>query len=258
MRWDYLESVEAEPVDAALERVARASFADLSRAGRPGARYVEPTMKRVPLLPLIILFLSGCPETPSEPDASPVPDAFASDDAAIDAFAMDDAAMGDAAMGDAATASDATLLADARGTDATTTPDATITGECATAIVAIQAAAMDVWLLSESDRPITTRVFPGEGAAAPTQADVVRLATPPAGARSETRATDRFFRVLEPAPGASDTSPATLEAAITAGLSDLVYVAIVDLSAPAEVRVILAGRTACGEVVFVESVSIET
>ena len=39
----------------------------------------------------------------------------------------------------------------------------------------------------------------------------------------------------------------------------LIYVAIIeDPSRSAEVRVILAGRTACGELVFIESVSIET
>jgi hypothetical protein len=79
----------------------------------------------------------------------------------------------------------------------------------------------------------------------------------PAGASATVRETDRFARAFEPAPGSPDEAPAALSTALGA-LSDPLYVAIVSPDEPAVVRVILVGRTRCGELVWLESISIET
>jgi len=122
----------------------------------------------------------------------------------------------------------------------------------------LQAAAADVLFLSESDRVIEVRVFVGDGGSAPTEASVVAFAGLPAIAASATRPTENFARAFEPDLGAPKTAPATLVAAIDASLTDLIYVAIIDPALPAEVHVILAGRTLCGDIILLQSVSIET
>lgn len=122
----------------------------------------------------------------------------------------------------------------------------------------LMAAAANVLFLSESDRPIEVHFYAGEGSAAPTEASVVAKAALAASATHMTRPTANFARAFEPNVGAPETAPATLSAAIDANLHDLIYVAIIDPAAPAEVHVILAGRTACGDLVFLQSISIET
>lgn len=135
--------------------------------------------------------------------------------------------------------------------------DGECAGSCTSEITAIQEAAAAVWFLSESDRPITVQVFEGEGLSAPTLETVLAHAMAPAGASATVRETDRFARAFEPAPGSPDEAPAVLGAALGA-LSDPLYVAIVSPDEPAVVRVILVGRTRCGELVWLESISIET
>jgi hypothetical protein len=127
---------------------------------------------------------------------------------------------------------------------------------CASEIGAIQEAAAAVWFLSESDRPITVQVREGP-AGAPSLESVLAQAMAPAGAIATVRETARFARAFEPAPGSPEDAPARLRAALGA-LSDVLYVAITDPTMRAEVRVILVGRTRCGDLVWLESVSIET
>jgi hypothetical protein len=135
--------------------------------------------------------------------------------------------------------------------------DGECAGSCTSEITAIQEAAAAVWFLSESDRPITVQMFEGEGLSAPTLETVLAHAMAPAGASATVRASDTFAVHFEPAPGSPDEAPAALSTALGA-LSDLLYVAIVSPDEPAVVRVILVGRTRCGELVWLESISIET
>lgn len=128
---------------------------------------------------------------------------------------------------------------------------------CATEVAAIQDAAAQVWLLSESDRPITVQVFEGEGTSAPNLETVLARAMAPTDVSVDVRETDRFARAFQPAPGASEDAPAQLAAALGA-LTDTLYVGIVSPEEPAVVRVIFVGRTRCGELVWLESVAIET
>ncbi|MBX7195859.1 MAG: hypothetical protein K1X94_27640 [Sandaracinaceae bacterium] len=130
-------------------------------------------------------------------------------------------------------------------------------GSCTPAITAIQEAAASVWFLSESDRAITVQVFDGEGTTAPTLETVLAHAMAPAGSTSSVRGADTYALHFEPAPGAADEAPAALGTALGA-LSDPLYVAIVSPENPAAVRVIYVGRTPCGELVWLESISIET
>jgi hypothetical protein len=101
------------------------------------------------------------------------------------------------------------------------------------------------------------QVFEGEGLSAPTLETVLARAMASAGASATVREVDRFVRAFEPAPGAADEVPAQLATALGV-LGDALYVAIVSPDEPAVVRVILVGRTRCGELVWLESVSIET
>jgi len=135
--------------------------------------------------------------------------------------------------------------------------DGECAGSCTPEVTAIQEAAAQVWFLSESDRPITVQVFEGEGTSAPTLETVLAHAMAPAGASATVRETDRFARAFEPAPGAAEEAPAQLSSALGA-LSEPPYLAIISPDEPAVVRVILVGRTRCGELVWLESVSIET
>ncbi len=130
--------------------------------------------------------------------------------------------------------------------------------DCGESIAAIDAAASEVWFLSESDRGLSMEVFAGEGTSAPTLESVLARAMAPAGATSSVRDASTFARHFEPAPGSPEEAPAMLEAAIAATLTDLLYVAIVNPANRAEIRVILVGRTECGDLVWIESISIET
>lgn len=207
-------------------------------------------MKTLPLLPALALAaLLGCDPAATSPDAGP---ACACDTgmAADTALSLDAVVLVDAPSAtDTAFRSEETY-------DAPASSDAPST--CNEATTALQAAAVNVLFLSESDRVIEVRVFAGEGATAPTEASVVALAGLPATATSSTRPVANFAEAFEPNLGAPKSAPATLSAAIEASLSDLIYVTIVDPARGAEVHVILAGRTSCGDLVFLRSVSIET
>ncbi len=200
-------------------------------------------MKSAPLwLSLPLIALLGCPTTEASSD---VGNACACDTGmAPDTGSAFDAA----ALLDAAATND--VGSDAGSQDAPAT--------CSNMTTMLEAAAANVLFLSESDRMIEVRVFAGAGTSAPTEASVVARAALSASATSATRPTANFARAFEPNVGALETAPATLSAAIDASLRDLIYVAIIDPAAPAEVHVILAGRTLCGDLVFLQSISIET
>jgi hypothetical protein len=210
-----------------------------------------------PVFVLSLIALPSCTGSTAAGDTGVV-DAAGSDAAVIDGALVDTGSGSDANAGtDAATlgdAGDAGSLAD--GGDATTA------GTCDASIAAIAAALPDVLFLSESDRVISLLVFSGEGNVAPTLDHVLALAAPlPAGATSEVRTTDRYLNAFEPASASAPaTAPMALADAVNAALTDLIYVAIhdPDPAHAAEVRVILAGRTACGQLVWLESISIET
>jgi hypothetical protein len=115
---------------------------------------------------------------------------------------------------------------------------------------------------SESDYPIEVLSAAGEGAAAPTPETVARVvgASPEATIESDTEA--RFWArvvvdptVFVPVP---ETQPAALRAAFEALASDRIVVRAIEPDAPAEVHVFLVGRTACGDLVALASISIET
>jgi hypothetical protein len=120
----------------------------------------------------------------------------------------------------------------------------------------------DVLFLSESDRPLELVSYAGEGASAPTAELVLALSGAPEGSTAELRDPANYFRALEPASGDADPdAAAAIEAAFGASLTDVIYVAVhLPDSDPyhAEVRVYLVGRTACGDLAGVRSISVET
>lgn len=209
------------------------------------------TMKTPLLLPaLAVVALLGCdPTTPVNVHSDAGPSCACDANMAADTTLPPDAV----ALVDAPIATDTAFSNEPSHDAARDTP-----GTCNEATTALQAAAVDVLFLSESDRVIEVRVFAGEGAAAPTEASVVALARLPESAASSTRPVENFSQAFEPNLGAPKSAPATLSAAIEASLSDLIYVTIVDPALGAEVHVILAGRTTCGDLIFLRSVSIET
>jgi DNA uptake protein ComE-like DNA-binding protein len=112
--------------------------------------------------------------------------------------------------------------------------------------------------LSESDRPFDIVVFPGAGTSAPTAASVLALVDAEAGSTALLRSPDDYFTALEP-----EDSPdaAAVQAAYGAQLTDVVYVAVFKPESDpynAEVDVYLVGRTACGDLVGIHAISIET
>lgn len=120
----------------------------------------------------------------------------------------------------------------------------------------------DLLFLSESDRPIDVVSFPGAGTAAPTAASLVALVQPEAGSTTETRDPSDFYVDFEAASSTADPNAgADVQAAIAAQLTDVVYIAIIPpIGGPnqAEVDVYLVGRTACGDLVGLHAISIET
>ena len=205
-------------------------------------------MKTPPLLPALALAaLLGCDPAATSPDAGP-------------ACACDTGMAADTAPSlDAVVLVDAPIVIDTAFTNELSDDAARDTPRsCNDVTTMLQSAAANVLFLSESDRVIEVVVFAGAGATAPTEASVVALAGLPATATSSTRPTASFAAAFETNPGAPKSAPATLSAAIEANLSDLIYVTIVDPERSAEVHVILAGRTACGDLVFLRSISIET
>ncbi len=111
--------------------------------------------------------------------------------------------------------------------------------------------------LSESDRPLDVVAFPGQGATTPTAASVLALVNAPPGSTSQLRATADYYGDLE----ADDAAAAAVQAAFTAQLTDVTYVAVF---APAGsinmalVDVYLVGRTTCGDLVGLHAISVET
>ncbi len=122
----------------------------------------------------------------------------------------------------------------------------------------------DLLFMSESDRPLDVVSYAGAGDAAPTAQQVLSLVGAPAGSTAELRSVANFNANLEPSSGTADPgAAAAVESAVTSQLSDVVYVAIhhpPSASDPysAEVDVYLVGRTACGDLVGLHSVSVET
>lgn len=199
---------------------------------------------------LLALFLAaGCDPTSST-------------DAGIDAPSLDvpmldvpglDATTDAPITADTPATIDAPIAADVPATDAPTA--------CSIDLDVIRANRVDLLFTSESDYPIVVEVFAGEGAAAPTEADVVRLAMPEAGSTTAVENVDRWWPhvVVDPtvAPPVPDTRPAELRAAVEAELTDLTYVRVTEPSNPYQIQVFLVGR-ACGDLVWLRSTSVET
>ncbi len=120
----------------------------------------------------------------------------------------------------------------------------------------------DLLFTSESDRPFDLVSFPGAGHSAPTVDRVLGLLATPQGYTGELRSVDNFYVCFEPANGNADPNAAALvQAAVQARLSDLIYVAVhAPAGSPyqAEVHVYLLGRTQCGDLVGLHSISVET
>lgn len=117
----------------------------------------------------------------------------------------------------------------------------------------------DLLLMSESDRQIDIVSFPGAGTTAPTASMLHTLVGAPSSTTTETRSVDDFFVVLEPSSDAADPNAAAIvEAAVRAQLTNLLYVKLHSATDPAVVQVYLVGRTACGDIVGLHSISIET
>jgi hypothetical protein len=116
--------------------------------------------------------------------------------------------------------------------------------------------------MSESDRPLDVVSWPGAGTAPPTAAQIVALTHPEAGSRTETRDPNNFYGDFEPSSSTADpNAAAAVQAAFAAQLTDVVYIAVIPpLGGPnqAEVDVYLVGRTACGDLVGLHAISIET
>ncbi len=127
---------------------------------------------------------------------------------------------------------------------------------------AVQPTLDDLLFLSESDRAIEIVRFPGEGTTAPTPASLLALVHEVPGSAAQLRDTAHYFVALEPSSDMADPgAAAALEAAVGASLTDVIYVAIfLPSSDPnhAEVRVYLVGRSACGDLVGLRSISVET
>jgi len=110
--------------------------------------------------------------------------------------------------------------------------------------------------MSESDRPFDVLTFAGQGTTAPTAASVLALVNAPSGSTSALRNVSDFYGDLE----ADDTAAKAVETEFGT-LKDVVYVAVF---APANsidkalVDVYLVGRTSCGDLVALHSISVET
>ncbi len=116
--------------------------------------------------------------------------------------------------------------------------------------------------MSESDRPIELVSFAGAGGVAPTGASVLALLGKPAGYTAEVRDVANYYVAFEPSSSSADPSAAAaVEAAISAQLTDVIYVAI---HAPAGsidqalVDVYLVGRNCRGDLVGLHAIAVET
>jgi hypothetical protein len=91
---------------------------------------------------------------------------------------------------------------------------------------------------------------------------VLALVSEVPGMTVEQRDPSNYYVAFEPASDMADANAGTaLEAAVTANLTDVIYVAVsLPHSDPyhAEVRVYLLGRDGCGNLVGLESIAVET
>jgi DNA uptake protein ComE-like DNA-binding protein len=116
--------------------------------------------------------------------------------------------------------------------------------------------------MSESDRPFDLVMFTGAGATAPTAESVLALVGAQAGSTAEVRDVSNYYVGFEPSGmGDGMAAAAAVQAAISAQLTDVVYIAIHPPAGSinqAEVGVYLLGRTRCGDLVGLHAISIET
>lgn len=196
-------------------------------------------------LVVVSLLLSvGCGSDPAiAPDAGVTPDSGA----------VDAATPLDAGTRDASSSDDAGAASDAM-------PDAPVAPTCDTG--PIEALLDGLLYTSESDYPLQVVTHPDEGAAAPTPADVARLASASAAATIETDTEERFWAhvVVDPtrAPPIPEGNPVALRDAFESLTTDRIVVRIIEPTSAATVLVYLAGRTSCGALVWLSSASIET
>jgi hypothetical protein len=118
----------------------------------------------------------------------------------------------------------------------------------------------DVLFMSESDRALLLVSYPGAGASPPTAASVLALVGAPAGSTAALRDPASFYAGFEPSgSSAHPSAPKYIQAAFTSKVTDVVYVAVTP-PAPnqALVQVYLVGRTSCGDLVGLTSISVET
>lgn len=120
----------------------------------------------------------------------------------------------------------------------------------------------DLLFMSESDRPFDLVFFTAAGATPPTAQSVLALVHATPGSTAELRDVANFYVALEPASETADPKAGqALQGAFTTMLTDVVYVAVhAPSSSPdrAQVQVYLLGRTRCGDLVGIHSISIET
>jgi hypothetical protein len=207
----------------------------------------------------------AAPVTPdaATPDAAPVTPDAATPDAATPDAATPDASVADAARPDAATPDAA--LPDAAVPDAAV-PDAAVADAappdagmfdplCGDELrQLLEVAADGLFFPSESDYPFIV-VLAADDGAGPIPAEVARGFDPVAAGEGEVRDFGALFDRL----GAFDDPQIAarydnLRRALEANLTDLAVYRFNEI----EVRVLILGRTACGEIAGVTTVSIET
>jgi hypothetical protein len=110
--------------------------------------------------------------------------------------------------------------------------------------------------MSESDRPFDVVTFVGQGTQAPTAASVLALVNAQTGSTSALRSVSDFYADLE-----NDANAATAVQTEFGTLKDVIYVAVFKPSTSIDkslVDVYLVGRTSCGDLVALHSISVET
>jgi hypothetical protein len=187
-----------------------------------------PTMRAL----LLVVLLAGCGDAQTSVDAA-LPDAVVTIDAAPADAAPADAAPADAAPADA-------------GADATP--------GCAADLTADLAPVIDGLLyLSESDYPFEMVSVADAGNGAITAAHLRDLLGYAAGTVMETRTLDEFFTAYL-LGGADGDRYTEMRAILEAHLTDLTVIRLDTI----QVHVYVVGRTACGEIAGVTTISVET
>jgi DNA uptake protein ComE-like DNA-binding protein len=117
----------------------------------------------------------------------------------------------------------------------------------------------DLLFLSESDRPFDLQTWPGKGTTTMTPESFFALLHEPAGWTFLSRSPSDYYADLEPSgSGAAPDAAAKVQAAFGT-LSDVMYISVHQPGInQAEVHVYLVGRTSCGDIVGIHSISIET